>query len=258
MNSIRHLGDAIAYEIQRQTSCLQTGEPIILHTRLWDPDKKVTTAMRGKFSGPCVPDPSVPQIVVSDSWLKSMESRLPEMPARKAERFARQFGLTREEAVMMSAERELSEYFEAVVGYKIKPKTATHWLATQFLPALRERRQTVADTPVKPDRFAGLLSMLERDEINANAAREILGRLFETDEPPSAIVEKAGVRQISDASALEGLVEKVLAANASAVEDFRNGVSKAMGYLIGQAMQASGGKANPKLIRDILAKKLGA
>lgn len=258
MNSIRHLGDAIAYEIQRQTACVQSGEPIILHTRLWDPDKKVTTAMRGKFSGPCVPDPSVPQIVISGEWLENMRSRLPEMPDRKAERFQRQFGLTREEAVMMSGERDLSEYFESVVGQGIRPKTATHWLTTQFLPALRDRRQTPADTTVKPDRFAGLLSMLEREEINANAARDILNRLFETDETPSAIVEKAGVRQISDASALEGIVEKVLAANPSAVADFRNGVSKAMGFLIGQAMQASGGKANPKVIRDILAKKLAA
>ncbi|HPC74508.1 MAG TPA: Asp-tRNA(Asn)/Glu-tRNA(Gln) amidotransferase subunit GatB [Syntrophales bacterium] len=258
MNSIRHLGDAIAYEIQRQTASLESGEPIVLHTRLWDPEKKVTTAMRGKFSGPCVPDPSVPQIVVSDAWLRAMTSKLPEMPARKAERFAGQFGLGREEAVMMSAERDLSEYFEAVVGRGINPKTATHWLATQFLPALRERRQSVAESTVKPDRFAGLLAMLERDEINANAARGILSRLFETDESPSAIVEKSGARQISDTSALEGIVEKVLAANASAVSDFRNGVSKALGFLIGQAMQASGGRANPKLIRDILTKKLGA
>jgi aspartyl-tRNA(Asn)/glutamyl-tRNA(Gln) amidotransferase subunit B len=180
------------------------------------------------------------------------------MPARKAERFIRQFGLTREEAVMMSAERDLSEYVEAVINQGIKPKTATHWLATQFLPALRERRQTIADTTVKPDRFAGLLSMLERDEINANAAREILNQLFERDESPVALVEKAGVRQISDASALEGLVEKILEANPSAVADFRNGVAKAMGFLIGQAMQASGGKANPKLIREILTKKMGA
>jgi aspartyl-tRNA(Asn)/glutamyl-tRNA(Gln) amidotransferase subunit B len=258
MNSIRHLGDAITYEIQRQIACLQGGEPIILHTRLWDPEKKVTTAMRSKFSGPCVPDPAVAQILISQAWLNEMQARLPEMPAQKAERFIRQFGLTREEALMMSAERDLSEYVETVINHGIKPKTATHWLATQFLPALRERRQTIADTTVKPDRFAGLLSMLERDEINANAAREVLNQLFEGDDSPAALVEKAGVRQISDASALEGLVEKVLAANASAVADFRNGVAKAMGFLIGQAMQASGGKANPKLIREILAKKLGA
>jgi len=258
MNSIRHLGDAITYEIQRQIASLQGGEPIILHTRLWDPEKKMTTAMRGKFSGPCVPDPAVAHILFSQAWLNEMQARLPEMPARKAERFIRQFGLTREEAVMMSAERDLSEYVEAVINQGIKPKTATHWLATQFLPALKERRQTIAETTVKPDRFAELLSMLERDEINANAAREILNQLFERDDSPVALVEKAGVQQISDASALEGLVEKVLAANPSAVADLRNGVSKAMGFLIGQAMQASGGKANPKLIREILTKKLGA
>ncbi len=256
MNSIRHLGDAIAYEINRQTASLNAGEPIILHTRLWDPEKRVTVAMRGKFEGPCIPDPMVPQIVVTEAWKNEMLSKLPEMPGRKADRFGRQYGLTREEALAMSAERDISEYFEAVVNRQVAPRIATHWIATQLLPAMRERNQSFTDTPVMPERFAGLLSLLERATINANAARDVLARLFESDEPPETIVERNGYGQVSDAKQLEEIVDRVLTANPAAVNDYRNGTAKAMGFLVGQAMQASQGKANPKLIREILTGKI--
>ncbi len=256
MNSIRHLGDAITYEINRQTASLRLGEIIVLHTRLWDPEKQATVPMRGKFEGPCVPDPSVPQIAITEAWKKEMQSRLPEMPSQKADRFIRQYALTPEEAVMMSAERDLSEYFEAVVHHQISPRTVTHWIATQLLPALKERNQSITDTPVTSLRFSELLAMLERNEINANAAREVLAYLFDSDKSPADIVEHHGFRQVSDTTQLAGLVDTVLAANPSAVSDFHKGVAKAMGFLIGQAMQASQGKANPKLIREILTRKL--
>ena len=256
MNSIRHLGDAISHEISRQSACLKSGEAIVLHTRLWDPDKCITVFMRGKFEGPCVPDPSVPQIAVTEEWKNGMRARLPEMPGSKAERFSRQYGLTREEAVLMSAERDVSEYFEEVVKTRVPPRTGAHWLATQLLPALRERNQTISDTRVTPHRFAGLLTMLEKNEVNANAAKEVLRHLFESDQTPSEIVEQFGFRQFSDTGQLEKIVDEVLAANPGAVNDYRNGLEKAMGFLIGRAMQASGGKGNPKIIKEMLIKKL--
>lgn len=256
MNSIRHLGDAIAYEISRQTASLKAGEAIVLHTRLWDPDKCVTVPMRGKFEGPCVPDPSVPQIVVTEAWRNEMQSRLPEMPGRKAERFGREYGLSREEALMMSAERDVAEYFEEVLKRAVFPRTAVHWLATQLLPALRERGQSCADTSVAPHRFAGLLAMLEKNEINANAAKEVLRHLFENERTPAEIVEQQGFRQFSDTARIATIVDDVLAANPEAVHDYRNGVEKAMGFLIGRAMQVCGGKGNPKIIKEMLAGKL--
>jgi len=256
MNSIRHLGDAITYEINRQTASLRVGEIIVLHTRLWDPEKRATVPMRGKFEGPCVPDPSVPQIAITEAWKKEMHSRLPEMPSQKADRFIKHYALTPEEAVMMSAERDLSEYFEAVVRHQISSRTVTHWIATQLLPALKERNQNITDTPVTSLRFSELLAMLERNEINANAAREVLDYLFDSDKSPADLVEHHGFRQVSDTTQLAGLVDTVLAENPSAVSDFHKGVAKAMGFLIGQAMQASKGKANPKLIREILTRKL--
>lgn len=256
MNSLRHLGDAIAYEIERQTAALGTGEAIVLHTRLWDPEKRLTLPMRGKFEGPCIPDPTVPPIVVGEAWINELFARLPEMPARKAKRFQAQYALSADEALLMSAERDLAEYFEAVVARKIAPRTATHWLATQLLPALKERNQGLAETPVTPGRLAALLAMLEKEEINANAAKAVLARLFESDQDPAGIVAEAGYRQVSDSGELAGIVEQVLSANPSAIDDYHRGIGKALGFLIGQAMQASKGKANPKLLREILTAQL--
>jgi aspartyl-tRNA(Asn)/glutamyl-tRNA(Gln) amidotransferase subunit B len=256
MNSVRHVGDAIAHEIGRQSACVQSGEAVILHTRLWDPDKKATFPMRAKFEGPCVPDPSVPLIDLSPEWIERMRSRLPEMPAARAKRFVARHGLTGEEATYLSSDPEVARYFEDLIGRGIVARTAMHWLTTQLMPALKERRQELGATPVTPERFAALLGMLSRDEINANAAREVLSHLFDGDEAPEAIVKARGFRQVSDPNALEGLIDRVLGEQPEAVADFRGGQGKALGFLIGQVMQASGGKANPKIIRELLANKL--
>ncbi len=256
MNSVRHVGDAIAYEISRQSAALQAGEAVILHTRLWDPDKKVTLPMRAKFSGPCVPDPSVPVIELSPEWIAQMRSRLPEMPAARAERLATQHGLTGEEAKILSSDAEVAEFFESLTGLGVIPRTAVHWLTTQLIPAVKVRKLELSSSPVTPARFAALLNMLSQEEINANAAREVLVQLFDSDQTPQAIVSARGFRQVSDTAALDGLIDKVLAAQPAAVADLRSGQGKAMGFLIGQVMQASGAKANPKIIRELLTKKL--
>ncbi len=256
MNSIRNVGDAIAYEIIRQTNCLEKGEPILLHTRLWDPEKRVTSPMRGKFSGPCIPDPSVPKIVVSNDWLKEMQGRLPEMPGQKKERFLREYGLTPEEASNMSFERDLSEFFEAVVKQDIPPRKVAGWMTTHLVPALRDRNQTIRETLLTAERFTRLLSMLEKDIINAHAAKEVMLQLLSSEETPEEIVEKGGFHQVSDTTELEAFIDRIIAEHPSAVEDFRKGNTKVMGFLMGLAMKASQGKANPKLLKEILTKRL--
>jgi len=256
MNSIRNVGDAIAYEIIRQTECLEKGEPIVLHTRLWDPEKRVTSPMRGKFSGPCVPDPSVPRIVVTHDWLKEMQGRLPEMPGQKTERFLREYGLTPEEASNMSLERDLSEFFDAVVKQDLPPRKVASWMTTHLVPALRDRNQTIRETLLTAERFARVLSMLEKDMINAHAAKEVLLRLLSSKETPEEIVEKGRFRQVSDTTELEALIDRIIAEHPSDVEDFRKGNAKVMGFLMGLAMKASQSKANPKLLKEIFTKRL--
>lgn len=257
MNSIRNVGDAIAYEIVRQSECLDRGEPIVLHTRLWDPEKRVTMPMRGKFSGPCVPDPSVARIVVTDDWLNNIRRRLPEMPGRKAGRFSKEYGLTPEEASNMSQEREISEFFEEAARQGIPPRKVANWITTHLVPALRDRDVTITETPLTSERFARLLAILETGVINAHAAKEVLLQLLASDRSPDEVVEKGKYRQVSDNSELEAIVDKILAGHPSDVDDFRGGNTKVMGFLMGLAMKASGGKANPRLLKEIFTKRLG-
>jgi len=258
MNSVRHVGDAIAYEINRQSAAVQAGEAVLLHTRLWDPDRRVTLPMRAKFECPCVPDPSVPVIELSPEWIEKMRQRLPETSVVRAERFVKQHGLTGEEAAFLSSDLEIAGYYETLIGQGIAPRPAMNWLTTQLIPTVKEHRQELSSSPVTPARFAGLLKMLAKDEINTNTAREVLGVMFDSDEPPDAIVKARGFRQVSDTGAIESLIDQVLSTQPAAVADVRSGQSKAIGFLIGQVMQASGGKANPKIIRELLAKRLGS
>lgn len=256
MNSVRHVGDAIAFEIARQSAAVQAGEAVVLHTRLWDPDKKATLPMRAKFEGPCVPDPSVPAIALTPAWIETLRARLPEMPAAKAERLVKEHGVSAEDAAFLSADTDVAAYFEALTAHGVTAKMALHWIATQVLPAVKERGQELSASSVTPARLAGLLTLLARDEINANAAREVLVALFQSEASAETIVSARGFRQISDTGALDALIDQVLAAQPAALADVRNGVGKATGFLIGQVMQASQGKANPKLIKELLAKKL--
>jgi len=256
MNSIRNVGDAIAYEITRQTSCLEKGEPIVLHTRLWDPEKRVTTAMRAKFEGPCVPDPSVAHIVVDDAWCDAIRRQLPEMPAQKAARFTATFGLNPEEASAMSAERDIAEFFEAVVVCGPPPRKAAGWIGSHLMPVLKERNLALGATHLGAERFAALLDALEKQQINHQAARQVLVQLVDSPVSLAQILENGDFGQICDSTDLETLIERVLAAHPADVRDYRNGNAKVEGFLMGQVMKASRGKANPGRVRQLLAQQL--
>jgi len=257
MNSIKAVGSAISYEIERQTALLNEGKPVVMHTRLWDPEKNSTSPMRAKFAGPCVPDPAVPRIVLSEEWIAQMRARLPEMPAQKQARFIRDYQLSEEEAALMSADRDTADYFEALVQEQIPARTASQWIATRLLPTLRERQEELSETTVTPERTAALLTMLEGQEINAKAAREIFSELFETDKSPAEIVREKGVTQIVDTHELDAILDRIIAENQDAVASLNGGNRKVAGFLIGQAMKASAGKANPKMLSALLNKKLG-
>ncbi len=173
--------------------------------------------MRGKFSGPCVPDPSVPRIVVTAEWLDIVKKRLPEMPVQKANRFSKEYGLTPEEAAGMSQERDVSEFFEDVVGQKVPARKVANWMTTYLIPALRDRNQTIRETYITEKRFAAMIAMLESGVINAHAAKEVLLQLLSSDESPDEIVEKGHFRQVSDTTELDELIDRILADHPSDV-----------------------------------------
>jgi aspartyl-tRNA(Asn)/glutamyl-tRNA(Gln) amidotransferase subunit B len=256
MNSIQHVGNAIAYEIKRQTECLEKNEPVVLHTRLWDCEKRVTSPMRGKFSGPCVPDPAIPQIIIDDTWLAAKKATLPEMPFQKVERFITSYGLSRDEALSMSHERELSEFFEIAVRDYHQPRKAANWITAQLLPALKDQEKSISETPLTPKRFQALLCMQDQDEINANAAREVLLQMLAEDKNPEEIVEEQGFRQVSDSEVLETMVNLILKENPSGIQDYKSGNTKVLGFFIGQAMKTTQGKANPKILKELFTRKL--
>lgn len=167
------------------------------------------------------------------------------------------YGLTADEAAAMSAERDLSEFFEAVVRQGVPPRRVAGWISSQLASALKERNQGLDGTHLTPERFAALLTALEKEVINAQAAREVLARLLGSDASLEEILETGGFRQLSDAAGLEALVDRVLADHPADVQAFRDGNAKVQGFLMGQAMKASQGKANPKKLKELLMKRLG-
>lgn len=256
LNSIRHLGAAVAYEIVRQAGLAEQGKKVTLHTRLWDPERNITVPMRGKFAGPCVPDPSVPPVAVSAEFLAGLKSRLPKMPADRRKEYEKLPGLTPEDAEQMSSERDLADYFEGVLAASVPPKPALDWINHRLRPLLRERNETLAGTRVTPRRLAELILLVEKKKISSPAGREVLSRLFESDFPPALLAEQAGAGRISDARSLDKIVETVIAENPAAAGDYRQGKKPALGFLVGRAMKAAAGRADPGELRRLLAEKL--
>ena len=178
------------------------------------------------------------------------------MPNQKLNRFVQEYGLMHDEAAQMTSERELSEYFEAVVRLGASPRTVANWIAAQLLPAIKERGYEFTTSPVTPERFAGLITLLEKEEINSNSAKSVLIKLFETALTPEEIMDQFGFRQVSNTGALRDIVDQVITENASAVENYKNGNKKSIGFLVGQAMKLSKGKANPKRLQEIFKETL--
>ena len=255
MNSVKAVGSAIAYEIQRQEKLITEGREVLLHTRLWDPDKNVTVSMRDKFAGPCIPDPSVTAIRMEPERIEELRKQLPEMPAQKQHRFSEQYGLAEEESVLMSLERDIADYFETLAEKGVNARNAALWISSRLMPALKERKQEISRTEMTPDRSSELLFLIEKEIVNPKQAREIMTLMFESGKTASQIADEKGYRQITDTTALSTLLDAVLEANPDAVEKLRAGKKETAGFIIGQAMQKSGGRANPKTLSALLSRK---
>ena len=255
MNSVKAVGNAIAYEIERQEKMINEGQPVVMHTRLWDPDKNVTTPMRAKFAGPCIPDPSVPEIHMDTARVDALKQRLPEMPAKKQARFASQYGLTGDEAALMSTERDIADYFEALARNSVNARMAAQWISGRLLPALKDQNAEITDTVLSADRAAGLLSLLENESVNAKQAKELMALMFTSPKSAPEIADEKGFRQITDIDELSAILDAVLEENPDAVANLRAGKKQAAGFIIGQTMQKSGGRANPKMLSEILGRK---
>ena len=265
LNSFRFLEDAINYEIRRQIELIEDGGRVVQATRLYDPDKKETRQMRSKEDAQdyrYFPDPDLPPLVIAQEWIARVKAAMPELPGAMRERFVRDYGLPEYDAAVLTQSKAMASYFESTITStgKEQAKAAANWLMGDVSSMLNREDANIADAPVSPAQFALLLRRIADGTISNKIAKEVFAAMWEakSGQPELAddIIEAKGLKQISDSGALEKIIDEVLAANAKSVEEFRAGKEKAFNALIGQAMKASKGKANPAQLTELLKQKL--
>ncbi|MDO5764365.1 MAG: Asp-tRNA(Asn)/Glu-tRNA(Gln) amidotransferase subunit GatB [Elusimicrobiales bacterium] len=260
LNSFKAVKDALTYEINRQTEILNGGGQVKQETRLWDKEELVTKPMRSKEDAldyRYFPEPDLPPVVLAEEWLENVKKTMPELPASKEARFEKA-GLSAYDAGVLTSSREISDYFEEVTkSGKVSLKTASNWIQTDLLGMLNAEKKEIQDSPIPAARLAELLEMAESGKINRKQAREVFDEIWKTGEAPAAVVEKRGMVQVSDEGQLEEWAKAAIAANPKAVADYQKGNKAAIGALVGGVMKMSKGKANPRIISQMLGKLLG-
>jgi aspartyl-tRNA(Asn)/glutamyl-tRNA(Gln) amidotransferase subunit B len=260
MNSFRHVRDALEHEAARQARVLEGGERITQETRLWNPERAVTLSMRSKeyaHDYRYFPDPDLLPVEPDPAWVAAIEAGLPELPGARRTRFAEQYGLPPADAELLTGDRALAEYFEAAVAAHPNPKALANWIGSELLRELRGDPAAADRAPVRPGHLARLVALVDAGTISGKMAKELFERMARTGEDPEAIVAREGLRQVVDEAAIDRVVSEVLAAHPTVVADYRKGKKQAVGFLVGQVMKATGGKANPQLVNRLLAARLG-
>ena len=260
LNSFRFMERAIEHEARRQVDLIEDGGAVLQETRLYDPDRDETRAMRSKEDAQdyrYFPDPDLLPLVVTDADLERARAALPELPEAKRARFASQYGLSVQDAATIAATREGADYFEALVKASGAPaKLCANWQAGELAAALNRSELDVAASPVGPQALGGLLARVADGTLSGKMAKEVFDAMWAGEGAADEIIAKRGLKQISDSGEIERLVDEVLAANAKQVEDYRAGKEKAFNALVGQVMKASKGKANPAQAGELLRARL--
>ena len=259
MNSFSAIQKAIEYEIDRQIEAIENGELIVQETRLWEEATQRTISMRKKEGSSdyrYFPEPDLPPLEVSPEQLKAWAEELPELPARKRRRYEEEFGLSAYDARVLTDDRTVAEYFETAVIAGANAKLVANWISQDIAAYLNNNKLTITEIALQASDLAELVKLIETGTISGKIAKEILPELLTQGGSPKALVEKKGLIQISDTSAIEKLIEEIIAAHPSELEKFRSGKTNLKGFFVGQVMKKSGGKADPKLTSQILDQKL--
>ncbi len=265
LNSFRFLEDAINIEVRRQIELIEDGGRVVQATRLYDPEKRETRQMRSKEDAQdyrYFPDPDLPPLAISPEWIARVKAEMPELPAAMRERFIHAFALSEYDAAVLTQSKAMATYFEAVAGLvgKEQAKQAANWLMGDVASTLNRENTDIAAAPVSAAQLALLLQRIADGTISNKIAKEVFAAMWEAGSASPTLADEVitskGLKQISDSGALEAIIDGVLAANAKSVEEFRAGKEKAFNALIGQAMKASAGKANPAQLTELLKKKL--
>ncbi|PLV59986.1 Asp-tRNA(Asn)/Glu-tRNA(Gln) amidotransferase subunit GatB [Thermotoga sp. KOL6] len=259
MNSFRFVEKALEYEFERIVKAMEKGEDVERETRGWVESTKTTVSMRGKEEESdyrYFPEPDIPPVVLSDEYLERVKQELPELPDEKAERFMREYGLPEYDAKVLTASKELAEFFEKCVKVVKKAKELSNWIMTEVLRELNERNIEITESKLKPEHFADLFKLMDEGKISIKIAKEIFPEVFETGKMPSQIVEEKGFVQINDEKLIEELAKRAIEQNPKAVQDYKAGKKKAMGFFVGFVMRETKGKANPEITNRIVKKLL--
>jgi aspartyl-tRNA(Asn)/glutamyl-tRNA(Gln) amidotransferase subunit B len=259
LNSFKNVEKAINYEIERQQYILEDGGEVIQETRLWDPAKNKTNSMRGKENAHdyrYFPDPDLVPLIVDDKWIKEVKQTIPELPDAKKERFISDFNIPEYDAGVLTSSKELADYFEETIKTLKDKKQASNWIMTNVLGMLNTKGLDIDSSPVSAALLAELLQLLEKNTINIKGAKTIFEEMVETGKKPEDITKALNLEQMSDKSGLEDIVDSIIDKNPKEVEAYKNGKTKLFSFFMGQVMKETKGKADPKIITEIIKTKL--
>ena len=259
LNSFKAVVKAIEYETNRQIEVLENGGRVVQETRLWDEENAVTKPMRSKEEAMdyrYFPEPDLPAIIITESRLSNVKDEMPEFADEKAKRFINEYKLNEMEAATLSSEQELAEYYEEVVKVSDDARLAANWVLTEILRVLKEKNISIEEFSVESENIGKLIKLIKANTISSKIAKDVFEILLSENKDPEIIVKEKGLVQITDNSEIEKIVEQVLAENPQSVEDYKAGKSNALKYLVGQSMRLSKGKANPKMINEMILARL--
>jgi aspartyl-tRNA(Asn)/glutamyl-tRNA(Gln) amidotransferase subunit B len=259
VNSFRYLDRAIQYEIDRQIDVLEHGGRVVQETRLFDAAQGRTYTMRSKEEAHdyrYFPEPDLPPLIVDEARKRALLDAIPELPEARMQRFVETLGLPAYDANLLTQSRTLADYFEETARLTGSPKAASNWVMGEILRMIKEQNVSIDQVPLRPPALAGLIDLVERAIISSTVAKEVFAKMYESGRSAQDIVETEGLAQIGDTDALGALVTDIVAANPDAVAQFRKGRNNAFGFLVGQVMKASKGKANPKVVNQLLTEAL--
>jgi len=261
LNSFKYIEKSLDYEIKRQIELIKKGGEVVQETRLYNVDEGVTYSMRGKEEAHdyrYFPEPDLLPLIIDDKWIEDIRKGLPELPFEKIERFLKEYNLPRYDVEILVSDRSLASYFEDTVMLFPEPKTVSNWIMTELLRELKARNLEAKDAPISPANLAELLTLIKDGTISIKIGKEIFPELCSTGASPKRLVQDKGLIQISDESAIAQTIEQVMARFPKEVAEFKAGKEKLLGFFVGQVMKETKGKANPKLLNELLLKRLKA
>ncbi|MBI4509816.1 MAG: Asp-tRNA(Asn)/Glu-tRNA(Gln) amidotransferase subunit GatB [Deltaproteobacteria bacterium] len=259
INSFKFVQKAIEHEIARQAALLDAGKRIVQETRLWDADRGVSHSMRTKEQAHdyrYFPDPDLPPLMVPGEWIEEIRRSLPELPAQKRVRFMSEYSLSEYDARILTEEHALADYFESGARSHGDAKKISNWIQTELLRELNRDERSIEQCPIRPEQLAELVRLIDGGVISGKIGKEVFAKMFASGESPKQIVEREGLVQVTDTTAIEAAARAALAASPKQVEQYRAGKTSLLGYFVGQVMKATQGKANPQALNEILKRLL--